>query len=97
MQRFLKLDSKLILYDDNRSIIDGVLLITPSALMFDPRTVISNEEMLRRKSSSSSLSSPSSTTDNNSIIIPIEIISNVVLYEDLSIKDVHNYISEKKK
>ena len=38
-----------------------------------------------------------SAADNNSIIIPIEIISNVVLYEDLSIKDVHNYIEKTKK
>jgi hypothetical protein len=72
---------------------DGVLLITPSALMFDPRTVISNEETSTRRKSSSS--SPSVV--DSSIIIPIEIISNVVLYEDLSIKDVHNYIEKNKK
>ena len=71
---------------------DGVLLITPSALMFDPRTVISNEETPTRRKSSSS-----SPLVDSSIIIPIEIISNVVLYEDLSIKDVHNYIEKNKK
>ena len=94
MQRFLKLESKQILQDYKGTIVDGVLLITPSALMFDPRTVTSktHDANDRRKSSASSPSS----SDNDSIIIPIEIISNVVLYEDLSIRDVHNYIQKKR-
>ena len=78
MQRFLKLDSKLISSEIiNNPIIDGVLLITPSAIMFDPKLTVNNN-------------------DNNSIIIPLESISNVILYEDLSIKDVHKYMQQKK-
>jgi hypothetical protein len=90
MQRFLKLDSKLISYEKNIAI-DGVLLITPAALMFDPKNVDQNAI-----NSGRSVSLAASSVDNESIIIPVEIISNVVLYEDLSIGDVRNYIKKKK-
>lgn len=94
MQRFLKLNSKLISY--GKGIIDGVLLITPTALMFDPirnhqHQNTSNEE------NTNELKSRNSSEDNadfDSIIIPIEIISNVILYENLALKDVHNYIEK---
>lgn len=104
MQRFLKINSKLITAEKYNAV-DGILLITPSALMFDPKdannevTVTStnettkscenNEQQTNRKKSSSSL------TEHESIIIPIEIISNVILYEDLSLKDIHNYFKKK--
>jgi LysM repeat protein len=94
MQRFSKLDSKLISYEKNVAI-DGVLLISPAALMFDPKNVDQNA-INSDRSVSLAASLDTNSVDNESIIIHVEIISNVVLYEDLSIGDVGNYIKKKK-
>jgi hypothetical protein len=89
MQRFLKLNSKLISY--GKKMIDGVLLITPAALMFDP---IRNNQQLNSLNEENTNDSKSSidNSDLDSIIIPVEIISNVILYENLALKDVHDYL-----
>ena len=80
MQRFLKINSRIISYNKGISV-DGVLLVTPSAVMFDP--IVNNSEF--------NSDAPAKEEAYESIIIPIEIISNVILYEDLSLKDIHDY------
>jgi len=103
MQRFLKLNSKLV---TPRGVVDGILLITPSAVMFDPLTPNESIKEESGASSASSLSSSpgsdsprrrlsSSAYENDSVIVPIEVISNVILYEDLLLKDVHEYVDKR--
>jgi hypothetical protein len=87
MQRFLKINCKIITH--TKGTFDGVLIITPSALMFDPLDMpieISLEETDRNQSSSSG-----NLCEEASAIIPIEIISNVIMYESLPLKDVQEY------
>jgi hypothetical protein len=91
-QRFLKINSKIITY--SKGIIDGVLLVTPSAVMFDP---IINSNDANKKSEHTGRTSNggeprhSNADESESIIIPIEMISNVILYEDLSLRDIQDY------
>jgi hypothetical protein len=95
MQRFIKLNSKIV--TRSKGCFDGVLIITPSAVMFDPTdpnagAANNNEENI---SDSNHLSSnrlrTTSIYDEASAIIPIEMISNVIMYEDLALKDVQEY------
>ncbi len=91
MQRFLKINSKIITYTNG--IIDGVLLITPSAVMFDP---INNNTDSNKKSEIVGRTVDcelrnSKTNESDSVIIPIEMISNVILYEDLSLREIRDY------
>jgi hypothetical protein len=87
MQRFLKINCKIITH--TKGSFDGVLIITPSALMFDPLDMpveTYSDEKDRKKSSSSG-----NMCEEASAIIPIEIISNVIMYENLPLKDVQEY------
>lgn len=95
MQRFLKINCKIV--TRTKGCFDGVLIITPSALMFDPLPS-SNLVAAAAKSNSSSnghkypsLRHSASIYDEASALIPIEIISNVIMYEDLALKDVQEY------
>jgi hypothetical protein len=114
MARFLKINCKIVTL--SKGCYEGVLIITPTALMFDP----TNDS-----SSTLTSSTPSTSDDNNSrklvrkrtksqgqgeksnkyihstiydetnAVIPIEMISNVIMYEDLDLKDVHEYFDFK--
>lgn len=85
MQRFLKVNCKIV--TRSKGCFDGVLIITPSAIMFDPFDNSNKNNSSRRDSFSNS----SNIYDEASAIIPIEIISNVIMYEDLALKDVQEY------
>ena len=76
---FLRLESKIISYDGSISVVNGFLLLTPTAMMFDPKENSQNDPL-------------HASTDNNSITIPIEMISNVILFGDISIHDLHGYL-----
>lgn len=101
MQRFLKVNCKIV--TRTKGCFDGVLIITPSALMFDPFPSEISKAKSKLKSSPTSststngghkypsLSQSTSIYDEASALIPIEIISNVIMYEDLSLKDVQEY------
>ena len=98
MQRFLKINCKIV--TRSKGCYDGVLIITPSALMFDPFDVNANSgnngEEANKSSEAGKVkanSNSNSTTiyDEASAIIPIELISNVIMYEDLALKDVQEY------
>lgn len=95
MQRFIKLNSKIV--TRSKGCFDGVLIITPSAVMFDPTdpnagvTNNSEENAADSNHSSSNRLRTTSIYDEASAIIPIEMISNVIMYEDLTLKDVHEY------
>lgn len=109
MQRFLKVNCKIV--TRTKGCFEGVLIITPSALMFDPFPSSDSSDARPRRtatptnvpqSSSSSgggsnghkypnLNHSASIYDEASALIPIEIISNVIMYEDLSLKDVQEY------
>jgi hypothetical protein len=92
MQRFLKINSKIV--TRSKGVFDGVLLITPSAIMFDPIDSSANSVSSDNRDESGRALSSNSTSniyDEASAIIPIEIISNVIMYEDLSLKDVQEY------
>ena len=86
MQRFLKINCKIITH--TKGCFEGVLIITPSALMFDPldMPLETGDEKKRNLSSSSG-----NAYEEASAIVPIEIISNVIMYEDLPVKDVQEY------
>lgn len=84
MQRFLKINCKIV--TRSKGCFDGVLIITPSALMFDP---FDPEQSKNPRRDSNTFKS--SIYDEASAIIPIEIISNVIMYEDLALKDVQEY------
>ncbi len=114
MQRFIKVNCKIV--TRSKGCFAGVLIITPSALMFDP---LDNEAVnVRHKkiidahaaggslnTSDMSNNSPRTTStsgsggktnaisiyDEASAIVPIEIISNVIMYEDLALNDVEEY------
>jgi|LakMenEpi03Aug12_release.lakeMendotaPanAssembly.Ray.scaffolds.fasta_scaffold4002100_1 hypothetical protein len=59
--------------------------------MFDPKVYkTSNNE------SKGQLSLPNLQIDNGSIIMPIEMISNVVLHGNISIYDLHEYLIARK-
>jgi hypothetical protein len=90
MQRFLKVNCKIV--TRTKGCFEGVLIITPSALMFDPIespvvAVDPDDEMAPRKSKDIY----SSIYDEASALIPVEIISNVIMYEDLALTDVRDY------
>ncbi len=95
MQRFIKVNCRIV--TRSKGCFDGVLIITPSAVMFDPVSVDSTsanggEETMQQSSTPPPASkSTSSIYDEASAIIPIEIISNVIMYEDLALKDVKEY------
>ena len=94
MQRFLKVNCKIV--TRSKGCYDGVLIITPSAVMFDPlnsntNNATASEENARRYSGGGSGGNQSSIYDEASAIIPIEVISNVIMYEDLVLKDVEDY------
>ena len=87
MQRFIKLNCRIV--TKRKGYTEGVLIITPSAVMFDPiepTTPSSAAPLSRRKTS---------RDDESSSIIPIEIISNVIMYEDLTLRDVQEYFEFK--
>lgn len=85
-QRFLKVNCKIV--TRSKGCYNGVLIITPSALMFDPfDPEITKSNDIRRNSYEFN----SRIYDEASAIIPIEIISNVIMYEDLALKDVQEY------
>lgn len=128
MQRFLKINCKIV--TRTKGVFDGVLIITPSALMFDPleppppppptptpsslqqptAAVVAEEEATTTEAEATtttkaSISKVESSTTRNTLLsrenssiydeasalIPIEIISNVIMYEDLALKDVQEY------
>jgi hypothetical protein len=100
MQRFIKVNSKIV--TRSKGSYDGILIITPSAAMFDPldANAVNNpikDDTFSARALSNNSYSYSNGAQNNTIydeasaIIPIEIISNVILYEDLSLKDVKEY------
>jgi len=94
MQRFIKVNCKIV--TRTKGCFEGVLIITPSAVMFDPfeGNVISNDESTSSLNGSSDnrKSLCSSTVYNEAnAIIPVEMISNVIMYEDISLKDVQEY------
>ena len=132
MQRFIKVNCKIV--TRSKGCVKGVLIITPSALMFDPLDNLPEKHERYLGSSSSDPKSPSvfdtsspglnNTSSHNdslnvdhvhsrnnsssggvgsvngvgttiydeaSAIVPIEIISNVIMYEDLSLNDVEEY------
>ncbi len=86
MQRFLKINCKIVTY--SKGCHDGVIIITPSAVMFDP---LNADEIVPSRHPSSSSTPQSTIYDEASAIIPIELISNVIMYEDLQLKDVQEY------
>lgn len=88
MQRFLKINCKIVTRSNGCH--DGVIIITPSAIMFDPFDVTKIEQGSRKNSVDNSLP-PSTIYDEASAIIPVELISNVIMYEDLQLKDVEEY------
>ena len=59
--------------------------------MFDPK--VFNTPI---NASTGRLSSPNLQVDNGSIIMPIEMISNVVLHGDISIYDLNDYLVTRK-
>ena len=94
MQRFLKMNCKIV--TRSKGIYEGVLIITPSAIMFDPidmhQSSSAKSAAKREHSSHGSGSGVVSTIyDEASAIIPVELISNVIMYEDLAITDVEEY------
>jgi hypothetical protein len=117
MQRFIKVKAKIV--TRSKGCFPGVLIITPSALMFDPldgeavnarhkRIIEAAQEGGSLNTSDMSGGSPRSTStsttsaytsnavvttiyDEASAIIPIEIISNVIMYEGLPLNDVNEY------
>jgi hypothetical protein len=104
MQRFIKCSCKIV--TRTKGCFEGVLIITPSAIMFDPFDLDSSaaadndsnsnnyESSVNNNNSrlsSSNLSSSTNIYDEASAVIPIEIISNVIMYEDLPLKDVQEY------
>ncbi len=114
MQRFLKINCKIV--TRTKGCYDGVLIVTPSALMFDPfeanqasannttnnttvnsstsdTSAVLNEssESTETKQRTTSTSSSNSIHDEASAIIPIESISNLIMYEDLSLRDLQDY------
>lgn len=106
MQRFLKINCKIV--TRTKGCYDGVLIVTPSALMFDPfdlnatnTTIVSDETSVLNETSEStkqrttSTSSSSSVTEEASAIVPIEIISNIIMYQDLTMRDVQEYFEYK--
>lgn len=86
MQRFLKVNCKIV--TRSKGSFEGVLIITPTALMFDPFDPDKLNNKNKRRDSSVF---ENSIYDEASAIIPIEIISNVIMYEDLALKDVQEY------
>jgi hypothetical protein len=93
MQRFLKMNCKIV--TRSKGIYEGVLIITPSAIMFDPIDMnqSSSKSTAKREHTSHGSGSGFVSTiyDEASAIIPIELISNVIMYEDLAITDVEEY------
>lgn len=95
MQRFLKINCKIV--TRSKGCYDGVLIITPSALMFDPFDVNAAAAANSESSDASkhvkaaNVGNNSTIYDEASAIIPIELISNVIMYEDLALKDVQEY------
>lgn len=92
MQRFLKINCKIV--TRTKGCFEGVLIITPSALMFDPFPT-KNANASTTSSTNGykypNLNHSTSIYDEASALIPIEIISNVIMYEDLALKDVQEY------
>ncbi|CAF0703097.1 unnamed protein product [Brachionus calyciflorus] len=86
MQRFLKVNCKIV--TRSKGCFEGVLIITPTALMFDP---FDPDELNNKNKRRDSSVFKNSIYDEASAIIPIEIISNVIMYEDLALKDVQEY------
>jgi LysM repeat protein len=110
MQRFLKLNCKILTYSKGVCF-DGVLIITPSALMFDPLDMPveiedsstnssclppARPEQAEPKDRTKSSNSTNNSHEEASAIIPIEVISNVILYENLPLKDVQEYFEYQK-
>jgi hypothetical protein len=114
MQRFIKVNCKIV--TRSKGCFPGVLIITPSALMFDPldnqAVNVRHKKIIEKHTAGGSLNasdmsnnSPRTTSssgsggnttaisiyDEASAIIPIEIISNVIMYEDLALNDVEEY------
>ena len=96
MQRFLKINCKIV--TRSKGCYDGVLIITPSAIMFDPldssavnAAITEETNETTQKTRTASTSSSNSIYDEASAIIPIEIISNIIMYEDLALKEVQEY------
>jgi hypothetical protein len=93
MQRFIKVNCKIV--TRTKGCFEGVLIITPTAVMFDPLegNVISNDDSTSLNGSSENRKSFCSSTVYNeaNAIIPVEMISNVIMYEDISLKDVREY------
>ena len=93
MQRFLKVNCKIV--TRSKGSYDGVLIITPSAVMFDPFDTNSNHATNLADNSQNNGNGAkagfSTIYDEASAIIPIEVISNVIMYEDLPLKDVQEY------
>lgn len=87
MQRFLKINCKIV--TRTKGCFQGVLIITPSALMFDPTE--NNPSSSTNGHKYPTLTHSTSIYDEASALIPIEIISNVIMYEDLALKDVQEY------
>jgi hypothetical protein len=58
--------------------------------MFDPSDM-NNEIINNKQQTSSTYNNISTIYDEASAIIPIELISNVIMYEDLALKDVEEY------
>lgn len=88
MQRFLKINCRIV--TRSKGCHDGVIIITPSAIMFDPHNAseASSPALVKEDTPQG----PHSTIyDESSAIIPIELISNVIMYEDLHLKDVEEY------
>lgn len=89
MQRFLKINCKIV--TRSKGCHEGVIIITPSAIMFDP---INAGEVGADKESQTATPNANDhgpIYDEASAIIPIELISNVIMYEDLHLKDVEEY------
>lgn len=87
MQRFLKINCKIV--TRSKGCHEGVIIITPSAIMFDPINAGELGEQKENQTSSANAHGP--IYDEASAIIPIELISNVIMYEDLHLKDVEEY------
>ena len=85
-QRFLKVNCKIV--TRTKGCYNGVLLITPSALMFDP---FDPELAKKNDNETKNYEFKSRIYDEASAIIPIEVISNVIMYEDLALNDVQEY------
>jgi hypothetical protein len=87
MQRFLKINCKIV--TRSKGCHEGVIIITPSAVMFDPADVGGGSGSGGDRSESAG--APGPIYDEASAIIPIELISNVIMYEDLHLTDVEEY------